>query len=572
VGPFPRPFGVFPAGGRPGQTVEIEWLGDPGQPWKQQITLPESGPEDHSLFASDSGGIAPSANTFRLNDLANVVETEPNNTAGEATPFDGAAALNGKIDSPGDIDRYRFPAKKGQACHIRVFARRLRSPLDSVLSVLRSNGQNVASNDDSNGPDSYLRFTAPEDDQYVITIADHLGRGGPLFFYRIEVVPIVPELTVGVREFRSFADTTIAAPQGNRAAAMVTVQRSDFEGEVKLLIDGLPPGLSYETTPIAEGETDVPVLFTAAPDAPPGGALAEVIARHESEKPLVEGRLLQRTSLVRGQNNVEIWNYYGDRLATAVTSPAPFRIEIVEPKVPLVCNGSMELKVTAHRNEGFDGPITLRMLYNPSGVSSPTSVTIPNDKAEGIIPLTANANARIRQWPVVVVGQSDAGQGPIEVASQMARLVVSESYFKLNLAAAAIEQGAAGRMSVAVEQIKPFEGEAAVELVGLPNEVTAEAMKITKEASEVVFALATTNNSPPGNHNTVRCRAVVTENDEPIVHLLGPGELRILSPAPKTVAAAPKPEPAPEPAVKKPVEKPLSRLEQLRLARQGETK
>lgn len=569
VGRFPRPLGLFPAGGRPGETVEVEWLGDPKGNWKQQVALPASGEENHLLLASDDGGMAPSANLFRLNDLANVIETEPNNVNAEATTFEGAAALNGRIAEPGDSDRYRFPCKKGQAYHIRVHARQLRSPLDSVLSVQRSQGQNVASNDDSNGPDSYIRFSAPEDDEYVITVSDHLGQGGPLFFYRIEVVPILPELTVGVKEFRSFVDTTIATAQGNRAAAMLTVQRTDFGGDVTVSLDGLPAGLSYETVSIADGETAVPVLFSAAAETPLDGTLANVIGRHESDSRKVEGRLRQRTSMVRGQNNREIWNYYSDRLATAVTEPAPFHIAIVEPKVPLVRNGSMQLRVKAERAEGFDGPINLRMLYNPAGVSSPTSVTIPKGQAEGVIPLTANGNAKLRDWSIVVEGRADAGKGELAVASQMAKLAVVESYFKLTLPAVAIEQGATGGLAIGVEWTTPFDGEASIVLVGLPNEVTAEAKTITKDSKEVVFALATTAKSPPGNHKTLRCQAVVTQNGEPITHVLGPGELRILKPAPKKPAAEAKPTPKPKPAEKKPSEKPLSRLEQLRQAKQS---
>ncbi|MHB8900520.1 MAG: pre-peptidase C-terminal domain-containing protein [Thermoguttaceae bacterium] len=573
VGRFPRPFGVFPAGGRPGQPIDVQWLGDPKEPWKQTVTLPAAGPQDYSLFASDARGIAPSPNPFRLNELANVLEAEPNNSAAEAARFDGPAALNGVVGQPGDTDFYRFAAKKGQAWHIRVFARQLRSPLDSVLSVLRAQGQGVASNDDSETPDSYVRFAAPEDGEYLVTIGDHLGRGGPLFFYRIEVVPVAPELAVGLREFRSFVDTVVAAPQGNRAAAMVTAQRADFGGELNLAIDGLPDGLACETPPMLDGEAEVPVLFSAAADAPLGGTLARLAARCQADTLKVEATLRQRTSLIRGQNNREIWNYYGDRLPAAVTAPAPFRVEVVQPKVPLVCDGSMDLKVVAHRNAGFAAPITLRMLYNPPGVSSPTSVTIPGDKSEGILPLTANAGAKVRDWPIVVVAQADTGKGEVELASQMAKLAVSPSYFKLILAPTAIEQGAAGQIAVAVEHVKPFEGEATVELVGLPNEVTAEPRKITKDSPEVIFALTTTAKSPPGNHNTVRCRAVVTEAGEPIVHLLGPGELRILTPAPKKTAPAPKPEPAPKTAeVAKPAEKPLSRLEQLRQQRQAPTK
>jgi len=571
VGRFPRPYGVFPPGGQPGQKIEVEWLGDPKGSWKQQVALPPEGDENHQLFASDASGVAPSANLFRLNGLANVIEAEPNNALAEATSFEGTAALNGRIAAPGDTDSYRFPAKKGQAYHIRVYARQLRSPLDSVLSVRRSKGQNVASNDDSNGPDSYIRFSAPEDDDYVITIRDHLGQGGPLFFYRIEMVPIEPKLAVGVKEFRSFIDTTVAAPQGNRTAAMLTVQRTDFGGEVSLALEGLPEGLSYETVPVADGETAVPVLFAAPVEAPLEGALANVVARHESSGRKIEGGMQQRTSMVRGQNNREIWNYYADRLATAVTQPAPFRIEVVEPKVPLVRNGTMQLKVKAHRDDGFTAPIQLQMLYNPAGVSSPTSVTIPKDKVEAVIPLTANGKAKLRDWSIVVMGRADAGKGELAVASQMAKLTVADSFFKLTFPAIAVEQGSTGGLAIGVEPTTPFEGEASITLVGLPNEVTAEPKTFNKDSKEVVFALATTQNSPPGNHKTIRCQAVVTQSGEPITHVLGPGELRIQKPAPKKKPAAetkPAPKPAAKPAEKKAAPKPLSRLEQLRQAKQ----
>ncbi len=84
----------------------------------------------------------------------------------------------------------------------------------------------------------------------------------------------------------------------------------------------------------------------------------------------VEGHILQDTLLVRGQNNRRVWGHKADRMALAVTEEAPFSIEIVQPKVPLVRNGSMDLKVVAKRKEGFTAPIAVRMLYNPPGVGS----------------------------------------------------------------------------------------------------------------------------------------------------------------------------------------------------------
>ena len=123
-------------------------------------------------------GTAPSPNPFRLSPLENVLEKEPNDDAAHATPFAVPAALNGIIDPPGDADCWVFAAKKGQTFDVRVFARQLGTPLDSLLTVTRINGQFIAANDDSNGPDSYLRFTAPEDDRYVIRITDQMGAAG----------------------------------------------------------------------------------------------------------------------------------------------------------------------------------------------------------------------------------------------------------------------------------------------------------------------------------------------------------------------------------------------------------
>ena len=57
------------------------------------------------------------------------------------------------------------------------------------------------------------------------------------------------------------------------------------------------------------------------------------------------------------------------------------RSRIVEPKVPLVQNGSMNLKIVAERKPGFTAPITILPLFNPPGVGSASSVVIP-DKPE----------------------------------------------------------------------------------------------------------------------------------------------------------------------------------------------
>ncbi|MBI3837609.1 MAG: PPC domain-containing protein [Planctomycetia bacterium] len=571
VGRYPRPTAVLPLGGKPGESLDVQWLGDVLGAKTEKITLPATIPSTFGIFARDERGISPSANPFRLTDLANVLEVEPNNAFAEATACEAPIAMNGIISQPGDVDFFKFPAKKGQVFDVRVLARAYGSPLDSVLNIYRIGGASVVGNDDSGGPDSYLRFTVPEDDTYVVVVQDHLKQGGADYVYRVEVAPVKPVLTLGLSERSQFVDIVAPVPRGNRLAFLVNALRADFGGDLNLEFKDLPPGVTVETLPMLANRGDVPVLLTAAADAPLNGALVDIVGRHADPNQKIEGHLRQRTSLVRGQNNIEVWNQYAERLAAAVTQEAPFKIEIVEPKVPLVRDGAMNLKVVATRKEGFNASIAVQMLYNPPGVGSSGSIVIPEGKTEAIIPLTANSGAEVLKWKIAVLGDATVGDGPITVSSQLATLEVSEPFLAFNFQAAATEQGQATEVVIKVEKRKDFDGPAKIELLGLPNEVTTEPREITKASTELVFPVKTTANSPAGRHKTVICRAVITANGEPITHTLGTGELRIDTPLPPKPNQPPAAAPAPMPvaaAPMPPAEKRLTRLEKLRLDRQ----
>jgi len=207
------------------------------------------------------------------------------------------------------------------------------------------------------------------------------------------------------------------------------------------------------------------------------------------------------------------------------------------------------------------------MLYNPPGVSAPSSVTIPEGQNEAVMPLTADGGATLRRWKIAVLGQAPGGEASVVVASQLADLEVAAPFFRFTFAPVAVDQGQAAEVSVKIDKDRDFEGPAKVELLGLPNEVSTSPKEFTKDSTEIVFPLETTANSPVGLHKTLICRAVVTAEGEPIVHMLGGGELRIqkpLLPKPAAEAAPPPPRP-PTPEPQKPPEKRLSRLEQLRL-------
>jgi hypothetical protein len=574
LGTFPRPTAVYPAGGKPGETLQVRWIGDAGGEWTTQVTLPTASDDDAGLVAQDDRGLAPSPNPIRVVDLQNYLEAEPNDTWQQASPGAANAALNGIIEKEKDEDHFKFAAKKGEQYDIRVYARKpLRSPLDPVLSIYNAKGGRLAQNDDSGGPDAYLRFGVPEDGDYIVGVEDHLKSGGPGFVYRVEIEPVKPALTMGLPERQQYVATTLAVPKGNRMALMVSAQRANFGSDLSVEVQGLPPGMAFETVPMPGARGDVPVLFTAAAEAAPAGSLANLVGRSTDPAVPVEGHLKQRSMLIRGRNNSDVWGHDEYRMAAVLTDEIPFKIDLVPPKAPLVRNGSLNIKVVATRKEGFTAPITLGFIYNPPGVSSSGNVTIPEGQTEATIPMTANGTAAIGVWKMVAVGSAPHAGAKVEAATQFIDLNISEQFFKLALDKSAVEQGQTTEMLVKVEKLQDFAGNVKAELAGLPPGATTEPAEFNKDTTELVFKIVAAKDARVGKHTSVVAVATLPYEGDVVTHTLGPGELRIDAPLPPKVDATPIPAPQVAAAPPAPVEKKrLSRLEQLRQQREQEMK
>jgi hypothetical protein len=575
IGGMPRPTAVYPAGGKPGETLTVKWIGDARGEFTSQVTLPTSG-NTAELFAQDDGGLSPSPNVVRVIDLPGSLEAEPNDAVAQATVA-GAAPLaaNGIIEKEGDVDFFKFTAKKGQQLDIRVYARKpLRSPLDPVLVVYNAQGGGIASNDDTGGPDAYLRFNPPADGEYLLSVYDQLRTGGPDFVYRVELTEVKPALTMRLPERRQYVSTTLSVPKNNRMAVMVAAQRQNFGGDLTVAFEGLPPGMTLETVPMTAALSEIPVVFSAAADAAPAGSLVDIVGKPVDANLPIVGHLDQRTMLVRGQNNIDVWGHDADRMAAVLIEEIPYRIDIVPPKAPLVRNGSLGLKVVATRAAGFTAPISLRLLYNPPGVASSGSINIAENQSEAIIPLTANGGAAIGTWKLCVVGRSGNREDSIRCSTQLADLTIADQFYKLTFDKSAVEQGKETEVAIKVEKLRDFAGTAKAELVGLPANATTQPIEFTKDTAELVFKVAASAESRPGKYPSLICITTFPVEGETVTHTLGTGELRIDAPLPPKPNAPPAAAPAaaatPMPAAA-PMKR-LTRLEQLRLEKEQQGK
>lgn len=569
IGTFPRPTAVYPAGGPVGQEVEVSYVGLPSGELKSKVKLPAAEEKDFGVLAEDAGGLAASPNPFRLSPHGNVLEVEPNDDRSKATPAALPKAFNGIIQEAGDVDFFKFNAKKGETWEIHCHARSLRSPLDPVMNLYDANGKGLTGNDDANrSPDSYFRYRFPADGEYTIRVTDHLNRGGADFVYRIEFTPVTPTIELGIPRVTRYGQErqTIYVPRGNRIATRMTVRRRNFSGDVILNGDGLPEGMTMKALPVPGNMSTWPVLFEAKADAPLGGKLLDFTCKPVDEKQDVTGHFQNFADYVRYRNAQILWGRPVDQLAFAIIEEAPYSLEIVQPKVPIVQNGSMDLKVIAHRKEGFNEKIRVEFPFRPPGLGTRSYIDIPEGKNEVIYSLNANSKAAVGKWPVFALGLADGGNGTVMVSSQLATLEIAPPFVQLALERAATEQGKPADIICKVTTSTPFEGDASVKLVGLPHKVESQEMTLNKETEELIFKVSTATESPVGKHKNIFCQLVVTQNGEPIAHRLGSTQLQIDKPLPP-----PKDKPKTEPvAKKKETPKPaapkvLTPLEKLRL-------
>ena len=535
VGKFPRPLVVYPAGGASGEVLSANYLGDGGGRMAATFKLPATPSSRYGVFPEESGLSAPSPNWLRVSPFANVLEVEPNNQQAGATSVEVGlpVALNGVIGAPGDIDYFKILAKKGEEFDCHVFARWLRSPLDAVLEIYDEKGSRLQQNDDSGGPDSYLRWKVPADGNYGVAIRDQQGRGGETFVYRVEIAPVRKEVGLWLPEMEQNTQDrqTIAVPKGNRYASMVKLKRDGVMGELVLTAEGLPMGVTMEAVGVESGAESVAVVFEAKGEAV-ASAGTFVLGVKSVDGQVVGSRVAHPIDLVGYGNNQSYYRVTADRLAIGVMEEAPFKIQLIAPKVPIAQGGSLDLKVVAERKSEFKGKIKLALLSVPTGIGTAGGAEIKESESEGVLALSAQGDAPVKKWKILVVGSADLGKGAVWVSTQLVDLEVVAPFVGGQIVRGVVDQGEKTFLTVHLSQKTAFSGKAKIELRGLPNKVTAEAREISKDDTEVRFEIQAEKTSPVARHTSLFCQVTVMQNGEAIVQSFGQGGILRIDPIP----------------------------------------
>jgi hypothetical protein len=267
LGELPFVTGVFPLGGRIGTQTNVAATGW-NLPFDQMpLDLRGKAPGIHPLLQR---GLANRV-VVMADTLPECFAKEPSDTAGSPQPVTLPLIINGRINQPGHMDVFRFDGKAGEQIVAEVYARRLDSPLDSVLILTDANGKQIAFNDDyedkgsglnTHYADSYLAATLPSAGAYFVHIGDTQHGGGDTYSYRLRISAPRPDFELRV------TPSSLNVHGGASVPLTVHALRKDgFTGAIELRLKDVPEGFTLTGARVPENQDKVRFTLNAPPSA-----------------------------------------------------------------------------------------------------------------------------------------------------------------------------------------------------------------------------------------------------------------------------------------------------------------
>ena len=412
AGAFPYLTRVFPLAIQRGTSAEIELLGfnlPEGESSRVSLAAPSES-ADRLPVEPPGEAVASAANRqVIVTDSPSGIENEPNDAIESAVTHPVPFGVSGRIDREAganvpDFDLYGFEATEGERFAIEVTARRLGSPLDSLVEVLDASGVPVR------------LFTARPTAQTEVALRDHSSRGDGLRIVSWTDLSVGDRVMVGSELLEVLAlprgpDDNIRFRnfRGQRLGLFGTTPEAHARGAAVYKVQLYPPGQTFPPN-------GMPVfdLFARNDD---GGPVHGADSYYVFEAP-AEGTYYVRLSDVRGNESSD----HSYHLAVRPLKP-DFRLTMspTHPNVPR--GGSIPLEITAERRDGFEGPIAVRLEGLPEGFSA-TEGTI--HAGEFSTTLTLSADDGARQPIFLVTGETPEappapGTGETPVAPNEAR-------------------------------------------------------------------------------------------------------------------------------------------------------
>jgi hypothetical protein len=288
VGELPYVTSIFPLGAKVGTKTNVQIKG-----WNLPVAkLTEDAKKKASgvyPISVRKGEFTSNHVPFSVDTVPETMEREPNNLTKNAQSVKLPIIVNGRIDQANDKDIFKFDGRAGEEIVAEVFARRLDSPLDSVLTLTDSTGKQLAVNDDhedkgtgllTHHADSRILFKLPANGTYYVQLADTQGKGGPEYTYRLRISRPQPDFDLRV----------VPASVSARAGAVIPItvyalRKDGFNSDIALRLKDAPRGFALNGGWVPGDQDKVRLTLTV-----PGSGIDKPVNLHLEGHAMIQGK------------------------------------------------------------------------------------------------------------------------------------------------------------------------------------------------------------------------------------------------------------------------------------------
>ena len=404
IGEIPFVTSIFPLGGPSGSnaTFDVDGWNLAGNSLAMDTTEKRPG----TFFVSvRNQQLLSNSVRILLDSKPDSFETEPNDCPNLAQSMTLPIALNGRIDRPGDQDVFRFDGKAGDEIVAEIFARRLGSPLDSVLKLSDADGKQITINDDNEDrsygllthhADSRIECKLQADGTYFLTVADTQHQGGNDYGYRLYVGPPQPGF-----ELRVTPSTVNVRAGASTAVTVYAIRRDGFSGEIALVLRDAPWGFGLSGGSIPANQEKVQLTLTA-----PFSANDTVFGITLIGFATIGGKTVAHPA-IPCEDMMQAFSFKHlvpakDLLVDVTGRGAPFRVVTKSP-LRLVPGEKTRLQIAAPGTKSA-GKIHFDLLDAPEGISILQTSEGPGGTVNVTIACAAGTNQRGPQGNLLLSG------------------------------------------------------------------------------------------------------------------------------------------------------------------------
>jgi hypothetical protein len=372
LGELPFVTSIFPLGGKAGEQTTVEVKGWNLPVARLTMDAKDKGPGVYPLSARKEEWISNHV-PFAVDTLPECLEREPNNKPESAQPVTLPVIVNGRIDQPDDWDVLRFEGRGGSQIVAEVYARRLDSPLDSVLKLTDAAGKLLAFNDDhedkgagltTHQADSWLCVTLPADGTYYLHLGDAQHKGGPEYAYRLRLSPPQPDF-----ELRAVPSSINVRGGATVPLTVYALRKDGFSGEIALALKDAPRGFALSGGQVPANQDQVRLTLTVPPVS-----LKEPLSLSLEGRATIQGREVSRPA-VPAEDMMQAFAYHhlvpAKEMRVAVSgrnmARAPVRILGGTP-VRIPAGGTARVQVETPAPAFLDR-VRLELSEPPSGIA-----------------------------------------------------------------------------------------------------------------------------------------------------------------------------------------------------------